>query len=124
MSDWFSEERATFGDRMAGAREAAGMTQEELARRLGVKLATVRAWEDDRSEPRANRLQMLAGMLNVSLMWLLTGQGDGIPDPETPSPDPDLSAALTDLRLMRAEILRLADRVGHLEKRLRKAAAA
>ena len=29
--DWFSEAAATFGDRVAGAREAAAMTQEQLA---------------------------------------------------------------------------------------------
>jgi HTH-type transcriptional regulator, cell division transcriptional repressor len=122
VNDWFSDERATFGDRMAGAREAAGMTQEELARRLGVKRTTIRAWEDDMSEPRANRLQMLAGMLNVSLRWLLTGEGDGIPEPDAEGPAPDVAAVLTDLRLMRAEMGRMADRIGHLEKRLRLAA--
>lgn len=127
MDDWFGEEQATMGDRIAGAREAAGLTQEELSRRLGVKPATIRAWEDDRSEPRANRLQMLAGLLNVSLMWLLTGRGDGVPDPdqcgEVPSgPAPDVAAVLTDLRLLRADLGRMTDRVGRIEKRLRLAA--
>ena len=36
--DWFGPDAATFGDRVAGAREAAGMTQAQLARRLGVPL--------------------------------------------------------------------------------------
>jgi transcriptional regulator with XRE-family HTH domain len=122
VNDWFSEEQATMGDRIAGAREAAGLTQEELARRLGVKHSTIRAWEDDRSEPRANRLQMLAGMLNVSLMWVLTGRGDGVPDPEaTSDPAPGTAAVLTDLRLLRAELGRMVDRVGQIEKRLRQA---
>ena len=57
---WFSDETATFGDRLAGAREAQGLSQEDLARRLGVRLKTIQAWEDDLSEPRANRLQMMA----------------------------------------------------------------
>jgi len=122
VTDWFSEEQATMGDRIAGAREAAGLTQEELARRLGVRHSTVRAWEDDRTEPRANRLQMLAGMLNVSLMWLLTGRGDGVPDPENVSgPAPQAAALMIDLRLLRAELGRMADRVGQIEKRLRQA---
>ena len=30
---------------------------------LGVRLATLRSWEDDLSEPRANRLSMMAGLL-------------------------------------------------------------
>ena len=60
-NDWYGPESATFGDRLAGAREAAGMTQAELARRLGVKKATIADWENDLSEPRANRLSMMAG---------------------------------------------------------------
>ena len=61
--DWFAEDVATFGDRISGAREAAGMSQTDLAKRLGIAKTTLAAWEDDRSEPRANRLAMLAGML-------------------------------------------------------------
>ncbi len=124
MSDWYSEDKATFGDRLAGAREAAGLSQTELARRLGVKEKTIHAWEDDLSEPRANRLQMLAGLLNVSLMWLLTGKGDGVPSPEEDRPEvpEDMEALLTDLRLMRAEMARMGERIGVMEKRLRRLA--
>ena len=45
-----------FGDRLAAARDAAGMDAETLARRLGVRLKTLQDWENDISEPRANRL--------------------------------------------------------------------
>ena len=62
-TDWYGPDAATFGDRVAAARDAAGMTQAVLARRLGVRLATLRGWENDLSEPRANRLSMLAGLL-------------------------------------------------------------
>ena len=117
---WFSQDAATFGDRMAGAREAAGMTQAQLARRLGVRLQTVTAWENDQSEPRANKLQMLAGLLNVSIKWLLTGEGDGL---DAPVPEADLagdaSAVMAEIRQLRGEFARLNDRLGHLEKRMR-----
>ena len=117
---WYDGDTATFGDRMTGAREAAGLSQTELARRMGVKVKTVRAWENDQSEPRANKLQMLAGMLGVSIMWLLTGQGDGLDGPETPEPlSDDLLALLGELRSMKVEQARLAERMGRLEKRLR-----
>ena len=66
----------TMGGRMSRAREAAGMTPQQLARRIGVKTATILAWESDRSEPRANRLTTLAGVLNVGLAWLIHGIGD------------------------------------------------
>ena len=122
LQGWYSEETATFGDRLAGAREAAGLSRKDLARRLGVKLKTLAAWEDDLAEPRANKLQMLAGLLNVSLSWLLTGQGEGVAAPDE-APDqasaPDLQAALIEIRALRAEMLAGAERLGRLEKKLR-----
>ncbi len=118
--DWFGPDAATFGDRMAGARELAGMTQAQLARRLGVKKATIVAWEEDRSDPRANRLQMMSGLLNVSIIWLLTGEGDGPEAPmgegEAPS---DLSEVAKELRALRGQLRLATDRCGRLEKRLR-----
>ncbi|WP_022702739.1 helix-turn-helix domain-containing protein [Pseudorhodobacter ferrugineus] len=118
MSDWYSAEAATFGDRLAGAREAANLTQEALARRLGVKLVTIQNWENDHSEPRANKLQMVSGMLNVSMRWLLTGEGDGIESP-VEAGSGDLLKALAEMSRMRAQMLALSQDMGHLEKRMR-----
>lgn len=115
--NWYSEEAATFGDRVAAAREALGMSEEELARRLGIKLKTVQAWEQDLSEPRANKLQMLAGVLNVSFRWLLTGDGTGVEAP-VEALSSDLTGLLTELRQLRGEMVRNAERLGKLEKRL------
>jgi len=117
---WFDPETSTFGDRIAGAREAAGMTQSELARRLGVRLSTLRGWEDDRAEPRANKLQMMAGLLNVSLIWLLNGVGEGAPSISEDS-GPDLNAMLNELRDLRSQMGQMGERMGLLEKRLRQA---
>ena len=117
---WYDADTATLGDRITGAREAAGLSQTELARRLGVRLATIRAWEDDQADPRANKLQMLAGLLGVSIMWLLTGKGDGLDSPAQNAPLPDdLPALLAELRQMRLDQARMADRMGRLDKRLR-----
>jgi transcriptional regulator with XRE-family HTH domain len=63
----------TLGERIYEARNAAEMTVEDLAVRLGVLPRTVSFWENDRSAPRGNRLSMLAGILGVSLQWLMTG---------------------------------------------------
>lgn len=119
-TDWYGPDAATFGDRVAGAREAAGMSQIQLARRLGVKKATLTAWEDDLSEPRANKLSMLAGLLNVSIKWLLTGEGDGMTAPvdvaDTPS---DFVAILAELREIRAAMRTNAERAALVEKKLR-----
>ncbi|MBM7066873.1 helix-turn-helix domain-containing protein [Actibacterium sp. 188UL27-1] len=119
-ADWYSEERATFGDRVAGAREAVGLTQTELARKLGVKVKTVRGWEDDLSEPRANKLQMLSGLLGVSLMWLLNGEGEGVDAPDTQAVlGADVKSLLGELREIRAEMDRATDKLARTEKRLR-----
>ncbi len=120
---WYSNEAATFGDRVAGAREALGLSQSDLARKLGVKLKTVQGWENDLSEPRANKLQMLSGVLNVSLMWLLNGEGDGLTDPDLEM-DSDVSGLLTEIRQLKGELSTAADRLAHLETRLRKALSA
>lgn len=117
---WFAGDVATFGDRLSGAREAAGLTQAQLAKRLGVRLTTVQAWEADGAEPRANRVQMLAGMLNVSIRWLLTGEGDGLDAPATPGAlSPEMRELLEEMAGMRARMLALAGEMGQMEKRLR-----
>ena len=111
-ADWYSQDAATFGDRVAAARDAAGLSQKELARRLGVRLSTVRGWEDDRSEPRANRLSMMAGLLNVSMMWLM-------PPPDEDVMPRDMRLLLADLRTLRADLVAKAEKVARMEKSLR-----
>lgn len=119
-NDWYGPESATFGDRLAAARDAAGMTQGTLAKRLGVKLKSLQNWEEDLSEPRANRLSMMAGILNVSMVWLITGEGEGIGPPDNEETlAPDVTAVLTEMRNLRAEFKARADRLGLLEKKLR-----
>lgn len=119
MSDWFGAEEATFGDRLTGAREAAGLSQEELAQRLGVRLETLASWEDDMADPRANRLQMVAGMLNVSLMWLLTGEGEGLDGPpEAREEAQDVRETVREIRAIRTVLEELDARLGRLERKL------
>ncbi|MFN3664446.1 multiprotein-bridging factor 1 family protein [Yoonia sp.] len=121
-TDWYSPEAATFGDRLAGAREEAGLSQKDLAKSLGVKLTTLISWENDTGEPRANRLQMLAGMLGVSLGWLMTGQGDGLNAPDDAVEIPaDVTALMQELRKLRAQMTHTLDRMGQVEKQLQTA---
>lgn len=118
--DWFGPDAATFGDRLAGAREAAGMNQAELARRLGVKKSTIADWENDLSEPRANRLSMMAGMVNVSIKWLLTGEGEGMDAPvDAEIGNLDIVGAVAELRAIRGEMRASSERAARLEKKLR-----
>lgn len=119
-SNYYGEDSATFGDRVAAGRIGVGLDQAGLSQKLGIKKKTLIGWENDMSEPRANKLQMLAGILNVSIVWLLTGNGEGLVDPSlTPRESEDTTALLLELRTIRGEYGRLNDRLARLEKRLR-----
>jgi transcriptional regulator with XRE-family HTH domain len=117
---WFAGDVATFGDRMAGAREAAGLSREEFATRLGVRLKTVAAWENDEFEPRGNRLQMMAGMLNVSIRWLLTGEGDDLAAPDAPGAmSLPAKVALAEITRLRTQLESVSRQMQQTEDRLR-----
>jgi transcriptional regulator with XRE-family HTH domain len=119
-TDWFGPEAATFGDRVAAAREAADMTQAQLARRLGIKKSTLMGWEQDLSEPRANKLSMVSGLLNVSMSWLLTGEGEGMSEPaDVDLAVGDFAGVLNELRALRNEMRSNAERAARLEKKIR-----
>jgi len=116
MTD-YSDSSATFGDRITAAREALGLSVAQLSRQLGVKPETINNWESDRSEPRANKLQMLAGVLNVSMAWLMTGEGEGIHlagQPVEGVPE----EVLSELRRIHAEQIRLADRLARVVRKI------
>ena len=118
--NWYGPDAATFGDRISAAREASSLNQTQLAKSLGVKLATLKGWEQDLSEPRANKLSMLAGLLNVSVMWLLNGEGEGVDDPDTKLVvEKGLNDMLLEMRELRTVLKGSSDRLGMLEKRLR-----
>lgn len=119
QDDWYDPEATTFGDRLSGARQAAGMTQKELAERLGVKINTLKGWEDDLAEPRANKLSMMAGMLNVTLSWLLTGEGEGLAVPSAGDLSPDVNGLLEEFRDLQNQMAATSDRLGRLERELR-----
>lgn len=125
IENWYGEETATLGDRLVFAREAAGLSAQDLAGRLGVKVETLDAWENDRKEPRANRLQTLTGLLGVSLRWLLTGVGEGPDSPEAEAPAPeDVREIVMEMRKIQSQIAKSAIRLGELEKQLRKSMVA
>ena len=118
--DWYGPDKATFGDRLVAAREKANLSQQDLAKRLGVKNSTIKSWENDNSEPRANRLSMLAGLLNVSITWLISAEGSGVEAPEkSDEMSNDLLDALTELTALRVNLLKNIDRINNIEKKLR-----
>jgi len=116
---YFSDDVATFGDRLEAARQAKGLTPERLAQKIGVKAKTVHAWENDSSSPRANKMQMLAGLLNVSIMWLIAGQGNGTHDVARTYERPDgVNDTIGEIRAIKQSLTRAIDRIEALEARL------
>ncbi len=66
----------TIGTRIVEAREAQGLTLNEVAARVGMASRTLKNWENGATMPRPNKLQVLAGVLGVSMTWLLTGRDE------------------------------------------------
>lgn len=56
----------SIAERITAARERAGLTQTELARRLNLAPQSVQQWESGVSAPRARRLAEVAMVLGVS----------------------------------------------------------
>lgn len=69
------------GARIRAARQARGLTQEGLAREVGVSRSAVAQWETDRSGQVGGNLARIAAVLGVAVEYLLTGAGspDGGP---------------------------------------------
>ncbi len=105
----------TLASRIVKARKAIGLTTAELAQRLGVRTATLAAWEAGKSEPRTNRLTMLAGLLSVSPTWLLCGRGTA---PAETSGGEDVSALKTTITELRSMLSAVGEHVHRLEQRV------
>jgi transcriptional regulator with XRE-family HTH domain len=105
----------TLGGRIVCAREAQELTTSQLARRMGIKTDTLHDWETDRAEPRSNRLLTLAGMLNVSPTWLLTGAGESPIDTLT---ETEMMHIRESVERMREQLLAVADELDQLGRRL------
>jgi transcriptional regulator with XRE-family HTH domain len=118
--DWYGAEVATLGDRLTAAREQASLSVGEISQLLGIRTSTWQSWEEDLSEPRASELSRASGILSVSVRWLLTGEGAGIPEPEHATPaSSSTGIVLASLRELRGEIKSASDRLAMLESQLR-----
>jgi transcriptional regulator with XRE-family HTH domain len=66
-------------DRIKQAREATGMSQAEMGRRLGITRSGVSQWENERTAPTTRNISAIAILLDVPFEWLTTGR-EGIGD--------------------------------------------
>ncbi len=61
----------TIGERIKAARKKAGLTQAELANKLGIAYQGVAQWENNLRNPKYETLQRLAAALSISVDDLL-----------------------------------------------------
>lgn len=108
----------TLGGRMSRTREAKGMSVATLARRAGIKKATLLAWESDRSEPSVEKLALIAGMLDVHMIWLLHGVGDAPVDDIGPDPFAAIAAQIERLKRIHEDTGLIIDRLHRELRRL------
>lgn len=120
-NDHFNETAATFGDRLEAARETKGLTVNGLAEKLGVNVRDVESWESDADAPRGNLTQLLAGLLNVSIVWLISGIGNGTSEVADSYERPTgVNDALGEISLLTATLSGALNKLEKLEQRLLK----
>ena len=62
----------TLGTRLARLRRMQGLSKTDVADRLGISITAICHWEQDRSRPKAARLQALSQLFGVSAADLLS----------------------------------------------------
>lgn len=68
------EEKLKIGERIRGYRQAAGLSQNALAQRIGVTRAVVTAWESGKACPKLDKLYPLATALKCTISDLVLTQ--------------------------------------------------
>ena len=66
---------ALSGNRIRAHRQMAGMTQEDLARRMGTTRPVISGWENEHRVPSLIRIQALAGLFGIRVDDLLDERG-------------------------------------------------
>lgn len=67
------QKRSSFGTYLRSARQQAGLTQAQLARRVGVDRTNIIRFEEGQIVPKWDRIVQLAVALGIPLQWFLTG---------------------------------------------------
>ena len=72
-----------YGEKIKAKRKAMGLSQDDLAEKLGVTRQAVSKWETDRAQPTTSNLQELARVFSVDMAYFI-GEDDS--KKEEPSP--------------------------------------
>lgn len=87
----------TLGERLKQLRKEAGLTQEELAKKVGLKKQNISRYENSHVEPNIRTAKRIADALGVSIEEMAVGVS--LPSPSAPVPlSPDESQLVEDYR--------------------------
>ena len=75
-----------WNDRLAAARKAAGLSQEQLGERLDVTRQAVSKWESGQATPDVLMAARLCEVLHISADYLLLGKNEASSGPEAYTP--------------------------------------
>lgn len=67
-----------FGNKLKEIRQKEGLTQAEMADKLGLKRSTYANYETNKREPDKNTLELISEKLNIDINELIFGQEDDI----------------------------------------------
>ena len=73
----------TFGEKLQGLRQKAGMSQDALAEKLNVSRQAVSRWERDETMPETEKVIALADLFGVTTDYLLRQQAEERRETET-----------------------------------------
>ncbi|MEU0102380.1 helix-turn-helix transcriptional regulator [Streptomyces sp. NPDC006267] len=68
---WAIDRRRLLGQRIADARRAAALSQEQLADRVGVERRTIQRYESGSRDPRFTDLLLIAAALDSTVNYLV-----------------------------------------------------
>ena len=82
----------TLGEKLQKLRKARGLTQEELAEKVGVSRQSLSKWESDGALPDTANIILLADLFGVSTDYLLREAEAATPAPDKKAPAPEQPA--------------------------------
>ena len=86
----------TFGERVQVLRQRAGMSQDQLAERLGVSRQAVSRWERDETMPETDKVVALADLFGVTTDYLLRSGAEKAPPAKDPAAERERPHAAED----------------------------
>lgn len=67
----------SFGEKIKDARKAKGMTQRQLADKIGAKHNSVSDWENNKNKPDPDTIELICGVLDIAPNYLLRADDVG-----------------------------------------------